>query len=176
MSLHTAFHKRTSSLNQYQDWRDWGGYIAASQYESYHEREYFGIRSSAALLDISPLRKYEISGPDAGKLVNRVVTRDIGRRRVGQIFYSPWCDDDGKLMMMRSANLLEERFETDALKATLSASGIIGTFLGLCSSGTAYVLMHHYMGEIHGVFRTWGFAQGDTGGKAMGVAFGRVWP
>jgi phytoene dehydrogenase-like protein len=75
-----------------------------------------------------------------------------------------------KLMTMSSAEFLEEWFETDPLIATLSASGIIGTFLGPRSPGTAYVLLHHYMGEIDGVFRAWGFARGGTGGIADAIA------
>src|SRR5918996_4224698 len=68
-----------------------------------------------------------------------------------------------KLMTMSSADFLDEWFETEALKGTKSASGIIGTFLGPRSPGTAYVLLHHYMGEIDGAFRAWGFAKGGTG-------------
>lgn len=75
-----------------------------------------------------------------------------------------------KLMTMSSADFLEQWFETDCLKATLSASGIIGTFLGPRSPGTAYVLLHHYMGEIDGAFRAWGFAKGGTGGIANAIA------
>ena len=75
-----------------------------------------------------------------------------------------------KLMTMSSADFLDEWFETDVLKATKSASGIIGTFLGPRSPGTAYVLLHHYMGEIDGVFRAWGFAKGGTGGVSEAIA------
>ena len=75
-----------------------------------------------------------------------------------------------KLMTMSSADFLEEWFETDPLIATMSASGIIGTFLGPRSPGTAYVLLHHYMGEIDGVFRAWGFAKGGTGGISNAIA------
>jgi phytoene dehydrogenase-like protein len=75
-----------------------------------------------------------------------------------------------KLMTMSSADFLEEWFETDPLIATLSASGIIGTFLGPRTPGSAYVLLHHYMGEIDGVFRAWGFARGGTGGVANAIA------
>lgn len=75
-----------------------------------------------------------------------------------------------KLMTMSSADFLEEWFETDPLIATLSASGIIGTFLGPRSPGSAYVLLHHYMGEIDGVFRAWGFARGGTGAIAEAIA------
>ena len=75
-----------------------------------------------------------------------------------------------KLMTMSSADLLDEWFETDVLKATKAASGIIGTFLGPRSPGTAYVLLHHYMGELDGVFRAWGFAKGGTGSVSEAIA------
>src|SRR5213075_3053354 len=75
-----------------------------------------------------------------------------------------------KLMTMSSADYLDEWFEFDVLKATKSASGIIGTFLGPRSPGTAYVLLHHYMGEIDGVFRAWGFAKGGNGSISEAIA------
>ncbi len=75
-----------------------------------------------------------------------------------------------KLMTMASADFLDEWFETEPLKATMASSGIIGTFLGPRSPGTAYVLLHHYMGEIDGVFRAWGFQKGGTGGVSMAIA------
>ena len=73
-------------------------------------------------------------------------------------------------MTQSSGDLLEEWFETDALKGTKAASGIIGTFLGPRSPGTAYVLLHHYMGEIDGAFRAWGFAKGGSGGVSGAIA------
>jgi len=75
-----------------------------------------------------------------------------------------------QLMTMSAADFLDQWFETDVLKATMSASGIIGTFLGVRSPGTAYVLLHHYMGEIDGAFRAWGFARGGTGGISTAIA------
>jgi phytoene dehydrogenase-like protein len=75
-----------------------------------------------------------------------------------------------QLMTMSAADFLDQWFETDVLKATMSASGIIGTFLGIRSPGTAYVLLHHYMGEIDGAFRAWGFARGGTGGISNAIA------
>ena len=75
-----------------------------------------------------------------------------------------------KLITQSSGDLLDEWFETDALKGTKSASGIIGTFLGPRSPGTAYVLLHHYMGEIDGAFRAWGFAKGGSGGVSGAIA------
>src|SRR6201988_5232791 len=73
-------------------------------------------------------------------------------------------------MTMSAVDFLDQWFETDVLKATMSASGIIGTFLGIRSPGTAYVLLHHYMGEIDGAFRSWGFARGGTGAISNAIA------
>jgi phytoene dehydrogenase-like protein len=75
-----------------------------------------------------------------------------------------------QLMTMSAVDFLDQWFETDVLKATLAASGIIGTFLGVRSPGTAYVLLHHYMGEIDGAFRSWGLARGGTGAVSMAIA------
>ncbi len=86
---------------------------------------------------------------------------DIGEEQFYALF---------KLMTMSSADFLDEWFDTEPLKATMSASGIIGTYMGPRSPGTAYVLLHHYMGEIDGVFRAWGFQQGGTGGISEALA------
>src|SRR5688500_4384411 len=75
-----------------------------------------------------------------------------------------------QLLTMSAVDFLDQWFETDVLKATMSASGIIGTFLGVRSPGTAYVLLHHYMGEIDGSFRSWGFARGGTGAISNSIA------
>jgi len=85
----------------------------------------------------------------------------IGKRFQGMSSYDKY--NQVQLMTMSAVDFLDQWFETDALKATMSASGIIGTFLGVRSPGTAYVLLHHYMGEIDGAFRAWGFARGGTG-------------
>jgi aminomethyltransferase len=98
MPLPTPFHSRTSALCESHEWRGWSGYLAASVYEPGHDREYYAIRNAAALIDISPLFKYDITGPEALRLVNKTVTRDIGRCAVGQIMYSPWCDEAGHMI------------------------------------------------------------------------------
>jgi phytoene dehydrogenase-like protein len=85
----------------------------------------------------------------------------IGKRFQGMSSYDKY--NQVQLMTMSAIDFLDQWFETDVLKATMSASGIIGTFLGVRSPGTAYVLLHHYMGEIDGAFRAWGFARGGTG-------------
>jgi phytoene dehydrogenase-like protein len=97
----------------------------------------------------------------------------LGLARLGQHFQSLGEERFYalfKLMTMSSADFLDEWFETEPLKATMSASGIIGTFLGPRSPGTAYVLLHHYMGEIDGAFRAWGFAKGGTGAISQSIA------
>src|ERR1700678_3678419 len=85
----------------------------------------------------------------------------IGRRFQGMSSEDKY--NQVQLMTMSAIDFLDQWFETDVLKATMPASGIIGTFLGVRSPGTAYVLLHHYMGEIDGAFRAWGFARGGTG-------------
>jgi len=94
----TPFHPRTSALCVSHAWRRWAGHIAASSYELLHDREYHAIRSSAALLDVSPLHKYMVTGPDAARLLDRVVTRDVTKMKVGQVAYTPWCDSAGKVI------------------------------------------------------------------------------
>lgn len=94
----TPLHPRTAALCASHAWRRWAGHIVASSYELHHEREYHAIRSSAALIDVSPLYKYAVSGRDAARLLNRVVTRDVERSVVGQVLYTTWCDSDGKVL------------------------------------------------------------------------------
>lgn len=94
----TPFHSRTAALSVSHAWRRWAGYVVASSYELGHEREYHAIRSSAALLDISPLFKYRIGGKDATRLLDRVVTRQVARAAVGQVLYTCWCDAAGKVI------------------------------------------------------------------------------
>jgi len=92
----------------------------------------------------------------------------IGRRFQGMTSEDKY--NQVQLMTMSAIDFLDQWFETDVLKATMSASGIIGTFLGVRSPGTAYVLLHHYMGEIDGAFRSWGFARGGTGAISYAIA------
>jgi aminomethyltransferase len=91
----TAFHERTFPLCESLNYREWSGYYTVSAYEPHHEHEYNAIRNAAALIDVSPLFKYRITGPDATRLVNRIITRDADRMAVGQVYYTPWCDEHG---------------------------------------------------------------------------------
>ena len=94
----SPFFERTSKLNESQEWRRWSGYLAATNYELTHENEYFAIRTKAALLDITPLYKYIIEGPEAQRFLDRLVTRNIYICKVGQVMYTPWCDEYGKVI------------------------------------------------------------------------------
>jgi aminomethyltransferase len=98
MPIGTAFHERTFALCESLNYREWSGYYAVSSYEPHHEHEYNAIRNATALIDISPLFKYRITGPDATRLVDRIITRDMKKVSVGQVVYTPWCDERGKVI------------------------------------------------------------------------------
>ena len=123
---------------------------------------------------------------EMGRFVKPILEHDAARSDVARAARPAWiccpsaaasrrCRDDDKynqiqLMTMSAVDFLDQWFETDVLKATMSASGIIGTFLGVRSPGTAYVLLHHYMGEIDGAFRSWGLSRGGTGAISNAIA------
>jgi aminomethyltransferase len=104
----SPFHPRTSALMEGFAWRRWAGYTMASVYELTHEREYHAVRSSAALFDVTPLYKYLIHGRDAARLLDRVVTRDVAKSKVGQVLYTPWCDARGKVIDDGTVSRLDE--------------------------------------------------------------------
>jgi len=108
MPIGTCFHTRTAALCESMSWRDWAGYFAVSSYEVHHEREYNAIRNAAALIDVSPLFKYRVSGRDATRLVDRVVTRDVPKMKPGQVSYTHWCDGRGKVIDDGTVSRLEE--------------------------------------------------------------------
>ena len=108
MPIGSAFHERTFPLCESLNYRDWAGYYAVSAYESHHEHEYNAIRNAAALIDVSPLFKYIITGRDATKLVDRLITRDATKLSVGQVIYTPWCDEQGKVIDDGTVSRLEE--------------------------------------------------------------------
>ncbi len=108
MSVGTPLHPRTSPLNRKLQWREWAGYYASSVYADAHDIEYNAIREAAALIDVSPLYKYRLSGPDAERLVDRVITRDTTRMAVGQVYYTPWCDEHGKVIDDGTVHRLSE--------------------------------------------------------------------
>jgi aminomethyltransferase len=109
MPLGTAFHPRTLPLCESLNYREWAGYYAVSAYEPHHEHEYAAIRNGAALIDVSPLFKYRVTGPDATRLVDRIVTRDTSKVAVGQVIYTPWCDERGLVIDDGTVTRLEEQ-------------------------------------------------------------------
>ncbi|MBF89182.1 MAG: hypothetical protein CMG75_05855 [Candidatus Marinimicrobia bacterium] len=94
----SPFFKRTSQLNESQEWSRWSGYLSATNYELTHENEYFAIRTKAGLLDISPLKKYIIEGENAENLIDNIITRNIQICNIGQVMYTTWCDENGKVI------------------------------------------------------------------------------
>jgi aminomethyltransferase len=98
MPIPSPFHERTAPLCRSYAWKDWAGYCAVCSYDTSHEREYFAFRETAGLLDVSPLFKYEVTGPDATRLLSRMMTRDVSNLKVGRVAYSCWCDDAGRVV------------------------------------------------------------------------------
>ena len=120
MPIGTPFHERTFALCESLNYRDWSGYYTVSTYETHHEHEYNAIRNAAALIDISPLFKYVVTGPDASRLVDRVITRDVRAMDVGQVFYTPWCDEHGMVIDDGTVSRLDEqRFRWTSADPTL---------------------------------------------------------
>jgi aminomethyltransferase len=120
MPVGTAFHERTFPLCESLNYREWSGYYAVSAYESHHEHEYNAIRNAAALIDITPLYKYLVTGRDATRLVDRVITRDVRKMTVGQVFYTPWCDERGKVIDDGTVSrLAENRYRWTAADPSL---------------------------------------------------------
>ena len=109
MPIGTAVHERTFALCESLNYREWSGYYAVSAYEGHHEHEYNAIRNAAALIDVSPLFKYIITGRDAARFVDRIITRDVSKMSVGQVFYTPWCDERGRVIDDGTVARLEER-------------------------------------------------------------------
>ena len=120
MPVGTPFHERTLALCESLSYREWSGYYTVSSYETHHEHEYNAIRNAVALIDISPLFKYLVSGPDAARLVDRVITRDVSRMDAGRVFYTPWCDEEGYVIDDGTvARLSETAFRITSADPTL---------------------------------------------------------
>ena len=108
MPIGTALHERTLPLCTSLNYREWSGFYAVSVYETHHEHEYNAIRNASALIDVTPLFKYLITGRDATRFVNRVLARDINKVAVDQVIYCCWCDEDGKVIDDGTITRLEE--------------------------------------------------------------------
>ena len=108
MPIGTAVHERTMALCESLSYREWSGYYTVSVYETHHEHEYNAIRNAAALIDVTPLYKYMVTGRDATRFVNRVIARDIHKVKPGQVIYCCWCDEQGKVIDDGTITRLEE--------------------------------------------------------------------
>jgi aminomethyltransferase len=121
MPIPTPLHSKTAPLCKSHEWRNWSGFLAAALYEPNHDREYYAIRNSAALIDVSPLFKYEIQGPQAETLLNRILPRNMTKCEVGQVMYSPWCDDAGFVIDDGTiSRLAPDRFRVTAADPNLA--------------------------------------------------------
>ena len=109
MPIGTAVHERTFALCESLNFREWSGYYAVSAYEGHHEHEYNAIRNASALIDVSPLYKYLVTGRHASRFVDRIITRDVARMTVGQVYYTPWCDEHGKVIDDGTVSRLEDQ-------------------------------------------------------------------
>ncbi len=98
MPIKTPFFSRTSALCESMQWKEWAGYYAASTYGIPHDAEYFAFRNAAGLLDITPLFKYQVTGPDAAKYLSRIMVRNIEKLKIGRVTYCCWCTEDGKVV------------------------------------------------------------------------------
>ena len=120
MPIPSPFHERTQPLCISMRWKDWAGYAAVCSFDTTHDREYFAFRESAGLLDVSPLFKYEVRGPDAHALLARMMVRDVSELAVGRVGYSCWCDDHGKVVDDGTvARLDEDHYRVTAADPTL---------------------------------------------------------
>jgi aminomethyltransferase len=130
MSVGTAFFERQRELNTKLAWGDWSGYHAAPVFADFVDIEYNAIREAAAVIDVSPLYKYEVTGRDAAVLLDRVVTRDISKLPLDHVLYTPWCDEHGKVIDDGTVTRLADRHfrETAADPSsrwfTLNAAGL----------------------------------------------------
>jgi aminomethyltransferase len=109
VSVGTAFYPRQQELNTKQAWGEWAGYFAPAVYADFHDIEYSAIREAAAVIDTSPLYKYVVRGPDAARLLDRVITRDVSKMQVDQVYYTPWCDEAGKVVDDGTVTRIAER-------------------------------------------------------------------
>ena len=121
MPIPSPFHTRTAELCTSLLWKDWAGYHAVRSYETYMEREYFAFRHTAGLIDVTPLFKYEVYGPDAVAFLSRIMVRDMGKLKIGQVTYLCWCDDHGKVVDDGTVSRLEKTtFRVTSAEPTLS--------------------------------------------------------
>jgi len=114
MPIPSPFHSRLAKLCTSHEWRNWSGFLAPVKFGATHDHEYYAFRNSAGLIDVSSLFKYEISGPDAARLVDKIIPRDVSKCKIGQVLYTPWCDEKGKIIDDGTV----QRFEENLFRVT----------------------------------------------------------
>lgn len=121
MPIGTPFHSRTSELCTSLFYKDWAGYYTVCSYDTCHEREYYALRNTAGLIDVSPLFKYDVYGKDAAAFLSRVMVKDISKLGVGRCTYLCWCDDHGKVLDDGTVSRLDDtHYRVTAAEPTLS--------------------------------------------------------
>ncbi len=110
MAIGTPFHTKIAPLCTSYRWKQWSGYLAPNAYDDFHDPEYHAIRTGAGVIDVSPLFKYDFKGPDALRFVDHLITRNARRCDVGQVLYTAWCDEEGKILQDGCFQRLEENF------------------------------------------------------------------
>ncbi len=184
MPVGTAVHDRTHRMCESLNYREWSGYYAVGAYEAHHHHEYNAIRNAAALIDISPLYKYEITGPDARRLIDRIVTRDMSRIAVGQITYVAWCDDRGKVIDDGTICRLDEnRYRWTAAEPSLrwirqNGAGLRAEVEDVSQSVAALALqgptsgrlLRQMVGEEIGALRYFRVLRGAIGGVPVEIS------
>jgi aminomethyltransferase len=184
MPIGSAFHERTFPLCESLNYREWAGYYAVSAYETHHEHEYNAIRNAAALIDVSPLYKYIISGRDATRLVDRLITRDATRLAVGQVIYTPWCDEQGKVIDDGTVSRLGEQryrwtaadpslrwFTQNAAGLDVAVEDVSETVAALAVQGpTSGALLQHVAQADVGTLRYFRVTTGTMGGVPVDIS------
>ncbi len=110
MPVESPFHPRTSARCRSLQWKDWAGFHAVRAYDTYPEREYFAFRHAAGAIDVTPLFKYDVRGPDSAAFLAYVIARDVRKLKPGRVAYCCWTDDRGKLLDDGTVSRLEEDF------------------------------------------------------------------
>ena len=180
----TPFHQRTAALCRASNWRPWAGHLAAGSYDLYHDREYWGIRNAAGLIDVSPLFKYMIRGPDAVRFLDRLVTRNVRKCAVGRVMYTPWCDGEGRVIDDGTlARLGDDVFRLTSADPSLlwfhdNAAGMNVSFEDVSESTAALALqgpsarriLQALTDDDMGVLRFFGVADVDLAGIPTSVS------
>ena len=184
MPIGSAFHERTLPLCESLNYRDWAGYYAVSAYETHHEHEYNAIRNAAALIDVSPLYKYIITGRDATRLVDRLITRDATKLSVGQVIYTPWCDEQGKVIDDGTVSRLGEQryrwtaadpslrwFVQNAVGLDVSIEDVSETVAALAVQGpTSGALLQHVADADVAALKYFRVTTGSIGGVPVDIS------